>query len=59
MLKNLFTISLNQKIVSGKDSVGKFDGKHYCIVAAVSSDKVSPKEKQFTLIETSSMFKII
>lgn len=40
MLRNAYTINLNQKISSGKACVGRFDGKNHCIVAVVSSDKV-------------------
>lgn len=41
MLKPAFTINLNEKLLPGLVSVGKFDGLNPCIVAATSSDKVS------------------
>lgn len=40
MFKSLFTINLNQRIIAGKVSVGKFDGLHYCMVGAIGEDKV-------------------
>lgn len=40
MLKTVFTVKLNEKIVPKKVSIGKFDGNNPCIVAATSSDKV-------------------
>ncbi len=40
MLKTVFTVKLNEKILPKKVSVGKFDGNNPCIVAATSTDKV-------------------
>ena len=42
MFKSLFSINLNlnHRVVAGKVSYGKFDGQHYCMVAAISDDKV-------------------
>ena len=40
MLRTVFALTLSHKVLSGKVAVGKFDGKHPCLVAATVSDKV-------------------
>lgn len=40
MLKTVFTVHLNEKILPKKVAIGKFDGNNPCIVAATHTDKV-------------------
>ncbi|XP_073968440.1 BBSome complex member BBS2-like isoform X1 [Rhodnius prolixus] len=36
----LYTLQLKQKILSGRVTIGKYDGSHSCITAATTGDKV-------------------
>jgi hypothetical protein len=36
----IFTFSLNQKILPGRVTIGKYDGTHSCLTAATTADKV-------------------
>jgi len=36
----IFTFSLNQKILPGRITIGKYDGTHTCLTAATTADKV-------------------
>lgn len=40
MLKAVFSIHLQEKIHAGKVAIGRFDGRHPCIVAATLGEKV-------------------
>lgn len=40
MLKTVFTVNLNEKLLPGRVAIGVFDGKNPCIVAATTADKV-------------------
>ena len=40
MLKTVFTLKLDEKILPKKVAIGKFDGNNPCIVAATHTDKV-------------------
>lgn len=41
MLVPIFTLNLNQKILPGKVTIGRFDGAHACLTASTTSDKVN------------------
>jgi hypothetical protein len=36
----IFTFSLNQKLLPGRVTIGKYDGTHSCLTAATTADKV-------------------
>ncbi|XP_066971024.1 Bardet-Biedl syndrome 2 protein homolog isoform X2 [Macrobrachium rosenbergii] len=40
MLIPVFTLNLNQKILPGKVTVGKYDGAHACLTVSTTADKV-------------------
>ncbi|RWS27369.1 Bardet-Biedl syndrome 2 protein-like isoform X2 [Leptotrombidium deliense] len=40
MMRTVFTVDLNAKVIAGKVAIGKFDGNNPCIVAATNTDKV-------------------
>lgn len=41
LIRPVFTLEVNHKIVPGLVTVGKYDGSHPCITAATTADKVS------------------
>lgn len=45
MLKTVFTVKLDEKILPRLVAIGKFDQIHPCIVAATTTDKVKIKGK--------------
>lgn len=40
LIRPVFTLDVNNKIISGLVTVGKYDGTHPCITAATTADKV-------------------
>eukprot|EP00095_Tigriopus_kingsejongensis_P005469 maker-scaffold865_size87005-snap-gene-0.23 protein:Tk05469 transcript:maker-scaffold865_size87005-snap-gene-0.23-mRNA-1 annotation:"bardet-biedl syndrome 2 protein homolog" len=40
MFVPVFTLNLNQKILPGRVAIGEFDGKHPCLAAATTAEKV-------------------
>jgi Bardet-Biedl syndrome 2 protein len=52
MLKAVFSIHLEEKIQPGKVAIGKFDGRHPCIVAATLTDKIVLHDPQNRSIST-------
>ena len=40
MLVPLFTLSLNQKILPGRVTIGRYDGAHACLTGSTTADKV-------------------
>ncbi len=40
MFVPVFTLNLNQKILSGRVGIGAFDGEKPCLVAATTAEKV-------------------
>lgn len=40
IVRPVFTLELNYKIIPGLVTIGKYDGTHSCITAATSTDKV-------------------
>lgn len=41
LIRPVFTLELNCKILPGLVTIGKYDGTHPCITAATNADKVS------------------
>lgn len=48
-IRPVFTFDLNSKIVSGRVTVGIYDGSHPCLTVATTADKVT-SEIQFIKI---------
>lgn len=40
LVRPVFTLELNHKIVPGLVAIGKYDGTHPCLTAATTADKV-------------------
>lgn len=40
LIRPVFTLDVNHKIIPGLVTVGKYDGTHPCITAATTADKV-------------------
>lgn len=49
LIRPVFTLEVNHKIVPGLITVGKYDGSHPCITAATTADKVKVKYKYFSM----------
>ena len=47
MLKAIFSIHLQEKILPGKVAIGKFDGRHPCLVAVTPAEKVLLHDPQY------------
>lgn len=44
IIRPVFNIDLNAKIVPGRVTVGKYDGCHSCLTLATTADKVRSKK---------------
>ena len=40
MFVPIFTLNLNHKLLTGRISIGEFDGEHPCLVAATTGERV-------------------
>lgn len=40
LIRPVFTLELNHKIIPGLIAIGKYDGTHPCLTAATTADKV-------------------
>ena len=40
MLLPIFTLNLNQRLLPGRVTLGEFDGRHPCLAAATTAEKV-------------------
>lgn len=52
LIRPVFTLELNYKLVPGLVTIGKYDGTHPCLTAATTADKVSKIIRETTTCDT-------